>query len=99
MKGFKSLSPKGLFKGKKVGTFFEEVTLEKITKRKPPPPPPFGVGVDLTALEGVILHQRPVKTFVAQHLGIPWEIENQFAIKAMPKGAMVTANNKSRAKW
>eukprot|EP00978_Attheya_sp_CCMP212_P015276 scaffold39379_cov44-Attheya_sp.AAC.1 len=102
MKGLKSVSPKS-WSGKKVGHFFEEVKLEKITKKKkalpPPPPPPFGVGVDLTALEGVVLHQRPVKRFVAQHLGVPWEIENQFAIKAMPKGAMVTSNNKSRAKW
>jgi hypothetical protein len=97
---------KGLWSGTRVGSYFEEVgILEKSnppTPRKinpPPPPPPFGVEVDLTALEGVVLHQRPVKRFVAQHLGVPWEIENQFAIKAMPKGAMVTANNKSCAKW
>eukprot|EP00550_Attheya_septentrionalis_P002442 CAMPEP_0198283476 /NCGR_PEP_ID=MMETSP1449-20131203/3045_1 /TAXON_ID=420275 /ORGANISM="Attheya septentrionalis, Strain CCMP2084" /LENGTH=418 /DNA_ID=CAMNT_0043980079 /DNA_START=58 /DNA_END=1314 /DNA_ORIENTATION=+ len=98
---------KGLRSGTKtkVGSFFEEVILEKITPPPPkkiaplPPPPPFGVEVDLTTLEGVVLHQRPVKRFVAQHLGVPWEIENQFAIKAMPKGAMVAANNKSSAKW
>eukprot|EP00978_Attheya_sp_CCMP212_P043370 scaffold281868_cov55-Attheya_sp.AAC.1 len=53
-------------------------------------------GVDLTAVDGVVLQQHAQKgEFVAQMFGIPWEVKNKYIVKAMPAGAKVASSNKS----
>ncbi len=74
------------------------MTEEALNKKGKTPTPDFGV--DLTAVDGVVLHQRAQKgEFATQIFGIPLEVKNKYIVKAMPPGAKVASSNTSPDLW
>ena len=58
------------------------------------------LSVDLTAVNGVVIHQRARKgEFAAQLLGLPIEVQNEYAVKALPENAKVARSDKSPDLW
>mmetsp|Transcript_20673 Transcript_20673/g.45156 ORF Transcript_20673/g.45156 Transcript_20673/m.45156 type:complete len:302 (+) Transcript_20673:133-1038(+) len=58
------------------------------------------LSVDLTAINGVVIHQRAHKgEFAAQLLGLPIEVQNEYAVKALPENSKVARSDKSPDLW